>query len=366
MRVLFLDQFSDMGGAQRGLLELMPAVEREGGEPHFALPGDGLLVHLLRRRGICVHPLSVGTYSLGRKGLADGIRFLADLVVVTSEIRDLVRRLEPSVVYVNGPRLMPAVARVRVSVPVIFHTHSHVGLRNGKGLVSAALRSTNATILAATRSAALQWKRPARVIHGGVDGPPPGFRRIPGKAGPRVGLIGRFHPGKCQKEFVEAAAELAADWPDIEFLLCGDAVFGDRTSERYKREVLAGAPPSVRFLGWREDVYEVLAALDLLVVPSRTEGGLPFVMLDAFAAGVPVLASPAGDIGEVIDDGQNGFLLRETKAPEIARQLRRLLRRKDQLAAAADRARRLWLERFTAERYRIEVWSAITFALAHH
>ena len=68
MRILFLDQFSELGGAQRCLLELFPVESRAGWEAHAALPGSGPLVRLLEQRSVPVHRLSLGNYALGRKG----------------------------------------------------------------------------------------------------------------------------------------------------------------------------------------------------------------------------------------------------------------------------------------------------------
>lgn len=359
MKILFLDQFSELGGAQRCLLELLPAAVRAGWETHVALPGAGPLVPLLQQRDVHVHALSLGSYSLGRKSLPDSFRLLSDLRTVTSEIRSLAARVEPDVVYVNGPRLMPAVARARLRPPVIFHSHSRVAPSNGSFLVASALRRTQATVIAATQFAARQWSQPARVVYGGVDGPRRNWKRLQPGAGPRIGLIGRFAPQKCQKEFVLAAAELEREWPDAEFFLCGDALFGDRRGRLYKQRVLSMAPASVRCLGWCDDVYEVLAKLDLLVAPSRTEGGVPLVILEAFAAGVPVLASPVGDTAEIIEEGISGFLLPSTAAPAIARRLRELIPQRGRLTDVAACGRRLWCERFTADRYRNEIWGII-------
>jgi glycosyltransferase involved in cell wall biosynthesis len=355
MRILFLDQFSELGGAQRCLLNLLPA----SCEVHAAAPGRGPLFQLLEQRAVTVHRLSLGDYSLGRKSLGDAIRFFRDLPVVEAEIRALVSRLRPDLLYVNGPRLMPAVARAAGGCAVLYHCHNLPTARSGRWLVARALDRTNATVIAASRYLARQWNGPARVIYGGVEGPPPGWSRAAETGPPRVGLIGRITPQKGQKEFVMAAAKLHKDWPDAEFLLCGDTLFGDPGAESYKEELLALAPACVRFLGWRDDIYEVLRTLDLLVLPSAAEGGIPMVILEAFAAGVPVLATPVGGVPEILSDGRNGFLLPSPSASVIERRLRKLLPRRELLAHTAESAHRLWREKFTAERYRNEVWETV-------
>jgi len=339
MKILFLDQFSELGGGQLCLLDLLP---RSGWEAHAAVPGEGPLVERLVRLGVVVHRLSLGSYTAGRKTVRDGMQFVFDRRVVAREIRELVERIAPDVVYVNGPRLMPL-----VEGPVVFHAHNRVIGVAGR-LVRRAVRRTGATVIAASR---FVWDGPgARVIYGGVAGTD---RQSPRQA---VGLIGRFSRQKGQKQFVQAAALLPPYWT---FVLCGDAQFGET---RYRDEVLAMAPPSVQHLSWRDDVYDVLAGLALLVVPSAGEGGVPRVILEAFAAGVPVLALHSGAIPEVVREAENGFLLRSAAPEEIARRLRELVPQRDRLAAVAARARMDWQERFTVERYRREVWEVVEAA----
>jgi len=359
MTILFLDQFDEVGGAQRSLLELAPALREAGAETHAGLPGDGPFAKRLRARGAHVHSIPLRPYSAGHKSLRDAAQFLADLWPLAKRIRELAEELNAAVVYVNGPRLMPAAALARVPQPVIFHAHSELSALNGRHLAAAAVLARRASVIAATQRVAKQWGERARVVYGGVEGPPAGWRRAPKAASPRIGLIGRFEPGKGQREFVLAAAALAAGLPEAEFWLCGDARAGDAAAQRYKDKVVALSPSQVKHLGWQDDVYEVLAHLDLLVVPSVSEGGIPYVVLDAFAARVPVLATPAGDLEQVIENGVNGFLLRSASPREIARRLRELLDEPGRLETAATNAHSLWRRRFTAARFRREIWKTI-------
>lgn len=368
-RILFLDQFSEIGGAQRCLLELLPSAADGGFDAHLAVPGDGALARRLTARGITVHDLPLGNYGLGRKSIGETMRYLLERRPLSATIQGLLAREKIEAVYVNGPRLMPVLSKARSCLPVIFHTHNRVSALNGRALVARALRRTNASVIAASRYLAQQWRQPSRVVYGGVEGPPDGWLRRPAGGGPRVGvagggprigLVGRFALSKGQREFVLAAASL--DRPGAEFYLCGDPLFGDRDGLRYKQEVLRLAPPSVRYLGWTEDVYDVMAGLDLLVLPSAQEGGLPNVVLEAFASGVAVLATPVGGLPEILVDGENGFLLPSPDPEMIARRLGEILAAPERIAAVASRARAQWRERFTADRFRSEIWSAVASA----
>jgi glycosyltransferase involved in cell wall biosynthesis len=357
MTVLFLDQFSELGGAQLCLLDLLRGVRSRGWNASVAVPGNGALRRRIEELGIPVHSLDLSAYSLGQKRPRDVARFLCDQPKLIFAIRRLVTSTAASVVYVNGPRVLPAVSAAHTAVPVLFHSHNRISPGAGRMLVQLGIRATRATVAAASRFAAAQWGQ-AHVVYGGVEGPAT-ILPTPARARPRVGMIGRFTPQKRQLEFCTAAAELARRGADIEFVLCGDAVFGDPASHAYKEEVLRTSPSSLHYIGWSDSIYEVLREIDLLVMPSTDEGGISRVVLEAFAAGVPVMACGTGAVAEAIEDGVTGFLLRSPEPADIAYGVRELLGNRDRMAAVAKDARELWRKRFTAERFRSEMLEVI-------
>ena len=112
---------------------------------------------------------------------------------------------------------------------------------------------------------------------------------------------------------------------------------------------LVGLP--VEFLGWREDVAPVFAAVDLLVVPSQEEG-MGRVIVEAFSAGVPVVAFPTGGIPEVVVDGETGFLTERTSAEALAARIREVIASDpDALRRVAANARKAWERSYTLARY---------------
>jgi hypothetical protein len=104
MTILFLDQFSELGGAQLNLLALLPAITRKGWNLHAVLPGDERFARILTANGIPVHNLSLADYSLGRKGIRDGLRFAAGIRSLRDRLRQLSTEVKPDLIYVNGPR----------------------------------------------------------------------------------------------------------------------------------------------------------------------------------------------------------------------------------------------------------------------
>src|SRR5215471_2980159 len=108
MNILFLDQYSDLGGAQRCLLELLTAVEERGWQAHVAAPGDGALRARSIALGAVYHSIRSGPYHSGGKSIGDLVRFAGELPRLAREIASLAAECQANILYVNGPRLVPA------------------------------------------------------------------------------------------------------------------------------------------------------------------------------------------------------------------------------------------------------------------
>jgi glycosyltransferase involved in cell wall biosynthesis len=348
MDVLFLDQFSELGGAQKCMLDLLPEIERLGWRASAALPGDGPLVKLLRARNVAVHKIPCGPYRSGSKSISDMLRFTRDL----RRQVNLLRPLNFDLLYVNGPRLLGGAAIAFGNrTPVLFHAHSRIPTGPESWLVGWSVRKMNATVVACARDVAPHIRSDKlRVIANGT--PDLGFdkRRSDGW---RIGIIGRISPEKGQVEFLRAAAVLAREFKDARFVICGAPI---SLQDNYFRmvEKYADFLP-VDLLGWRDDIGAVLAELDLLVIASKAEG-MPRVMLEAFSAGVPVVAFPVGGIPEVITDGETGFLVRERTPEALAACIREIINRgHGPLTRLAGDARCLWERAYAVEVYRKNV-----------
>jgi glycosyltransferase involved in cell wall biosynthesis len=339
MNILLLDQYSDPGGAQQVLVELLPAIRERGWRVVVGLPGSGKLVGAIRALGMEVERIDCG-------------RSVVQIPLLSSQIRKLARGIDADLVYVNGPRLLPAAALAGLRCPVLFHSHSWLPAGMARTAAGIALRRMDAQVVANCDFVASQWRRfvsaeRIAVVMNGVAGPaqmPP-----PKAAGtPRVGCIGRIGPEKGQREFVEAAARIHELRPDCRFSIYGEALFGSPQAQGYAEEVrraAAGLP--IEFRGWAPNVYHALAELDLLLVPSVGPEATTRVILEAFAAGVPVIAFSSGGIAEVVDDGVTGVLTRSVE--EMASAAVALLAHTDNRMAQA--ARSAWQSRFTIEKF---------------
>jgi len=368
MNILCLDQFSELGGAQRCLLDLMPAFASRGWNVHLAAPGDGQLMERAAALHATVDHIPCGPYSSGKKTPRDMLRFAAELPYLAGEIRRLARRYDVQLIYVNGPRLLPAVALgARKGPPVLFHAHS---LLDGRPLRLAgrSLDRARAAMVASCRFVAVpllpySGERGIRIVYNGV-------RRIctptraptPGEF--HIGVIGRISPEKGQADFLRAVRILNSAAPRCRFLICGAPLFSDQAALRYQAslEALAEGLP-VEFAGWTEDIDRVLGTLDLLVIPSAAVDATPRVILEAFAAGVPVVAFASGGIPEIVEHGVTGFLVEERSPKALALSMLDALESAGRRCEVAQRARAKARREFSMERYQKQMVVAIEAAV---
>ena len=157
-----------------------------------------------------------------------------------------------------------------------------------------------------------------------------------------VGFVGVFRPEKGIEYFLEMAAILSQRHPDVRFLAVGgESAVQDvgwlEKMRAHAREL--GIADVVRFTGSRDDIPDIMASLDVLVVPSLNEG-FGRVIIEAGAAGVPVVGADAAAIPEVIDVGVTGFLVPPRDPVSMADTVDRVLtdepwRRQVRMAAPA-------------------------------
>jgi glycosyltransferase involved in cell wall biosynthesis len=154
-----------------------------------------------------------------------------------------------------------------------------------------------------------------RVLRSGVDASlyeaPEGARaRVRERLGATpqevvVGSIANFKPQKSPLDFIEAARRARLREPRLRFFIAGDGILRPAVERAIAAADLGGV---VHLLGWRDDVPELLAAMDIFLLTSVFEG-LPRVVLQAMAASVPVVATDTGGVGEIVVDGDTGRMV---------------------------------------------------------
>ena len=145
-----------------------------------------------------------------------------------------------------------------------------------------------------------------------------------------IAMIAQFIPRKGHRLLVEAARQILVSWPDARFLLFGKGPLEKEIRRLCKHSRIAD---KVIFGGFRDDLERILPCLDLLVHPAEMEG-LGVSLLQAAAAGIPIIASRVGGIPEIVHDGLNGYLVEAGDVGGMAGRVTKIL-------AEPEKARRL-------------------------
>ncbi len=138
-----------------------------------------------------------------------------------------------------------------------------------------------------------------------------------------IGYLGRFSEEKGVLNLIQAAKIISQDRNDIQFVLTGDGPLKERMQQYIDENNLNSIVILKEWIN-HEDISLFLKSIKLLLIPSFTEG-LPNVLLESMAAGVPVLATPVGAIPDIIIDEYNGFIMENNNPPCISKNIRRAI-----------------------------------------
>jgi glycosyltransferase involved in cell wall biosynthesis len=364
--VLYVSHTAELGGGEYSLLLLLERLDRDRFRPHVALPGPGPLTSRLEERDVAwspapllrfertANPIRLGRYVLAWRRAARVLSRLAeqvgaDLVHANSTTAHLFAAAEPA----------------RSGVPSIWHVRDFS--LTGISPVDRALVRRAAAIIAI--SGPIRDGVPAVagaadktvVIHNGVDinrfrsGDGTAVRRELGldAATPLAGIVGQVVPWKGHARFLDAAARAAEPLPRARFLVVGDNRFGDfpgLLDELEARSRELGLGDRVAFTGWRDDVVEVMNALDVLVLASENE---PFgrVVIEAMACGTPIVSFRCGGPVEIIEHGRTGLLVEPFDTDAMAKAMTELLSDPARAAEMGRAGREVVEQRFSADAY---------------
>ncbi len=161
---------------------------------------------------------------------------------------------------------------------------------------------------------------------------------------PAIGTVGRLEARKGTRTLIEALARLDGAIGDAHLVVAGDGPLRDELAGLATR---LGVADRVRLLGNRDDVRDLLAALDVFALPSLTEG-MSNALLEAMAMALPLVATAVGGNPEVVTDAEHGLLVPPGDPEPLARAIARLLANRDDGARMGAAARRRVEERYGA------------------
>jgi glycosyltransferase involved in cell wall biosynthesis len=362
LNVAFIDHTAVLGGGEIALCNLIEHLDREQWKPLVILGSDGPLVDRLRKASVEVevHPLApvLTTIRQDRIERRSILSIMRTIAAAGSIIR-LARRLKKArvkVIHANSLRacVIAGLAGRLTGIPVIWQIHSVVAepmmTATAVRFVRVLARWLPDRIICNSKATAACFpglEARIRIIPCGSDPHRYSPNGTNGWAS-RVGMIARISPLKGQHIFIEAAAQVGAHHPAAEFVLAGIPLFVEEAYAKEIEEEARNSPRSdhIRFLGFVDDVPALLRELDIVVQPSIYPEGLGQSVLEAMMAGKPVIASAAGGLRELIDDGQTGRLVAPGDPAALGSAINDLLANPAQAIEMGHRARERVLERY--------------------
>jgi glycosyltransferase involved in cell wall biosynthesis len=345
--ILYVITRSEHGGAQIHVRDLVAGF-KDRFNIHVAVGDQGFLTRGVSRLGATVHQVT---------NLTQPINPLKDILAVR-ELIMLMRRIRPQLVHTHSTKagLVGRLAARSVGIPVVFTAHGWAfsdGVpvhRKILGVLAERVATRWATQVITVsqydrllaQRYKLKYDNNFHVIHNGI--PSILGQTYNGETSIiQLVMVARF---TNQKDHAIVLQALQGIEHNVQICLVGDGPTRPRI-ERLAEQL--GISDRVKFVGWRDDVHEILASANIYVLASNWEG-LPICLLEAMRAGLPIVTSDVGGVREVIVDGETGFLVDRGDVAMLRDRLQRLLSDPELRNKMGKAGRKRYLEHFTVER----------------
>lgn len=326
MNILFLHSSSGLYGGSKIMLETIQLLKQDFGKVIVCLPEEGDLRKALEDAGaeVIVMPLGI----LRRKyfnplGLINRLYYL---LKAAFKIRSLVKQHKIDIVYSNTTAVLAgAIATRFVKVKHLLHIHEIIEEpKFFANFIAKVIKKGSDKSIVVSNAVKQHWDGVyggddgiIKVVHNGIIGDAFG-------AGIRhkvrdeikiddsvllVGMIGRVHYWKGQSYYLDLVKEISDRHDNVKFLMVGDAYPGyeylyDEINEKIAKYGLEEKVIQMRF---RRDIPDIMAALDIFILPSILPDPFPTVILESMHASTPIVATAQGGAMEMIDPGVTGY-----------------------------------------------------------
>jgi glycosyltransferase involved in cell wall biosynthesis len=286
-------------------------------------------------------------------------------------LAQIARKERVSLIYSNTSAVLigPMVAR-RLKIPHIWHIHEIIpGSKTFNKLILLMMKMSRGRVIAVSNAVMNHWRNQDEqasidVIYNGMDYSP----FLDSKANPRqqlglpanmliVGMVGRINLVKGQPFFLDIAEKLLSAGIMAKFIMAGDPYPGTEHLEEQLNERISSSEllrNNVINLGYRSDVHNVIHAMDVYVLPSVMPDSLPTTILEAMAAGKPVVATKSGGASEMVIDAKTGYLIEVGDSVDAAQRIATLLESDHLRKEFGVSGRERVLTQFSIEKYRTE------------
>jgi glycosyltransferase involved in cell wall biosynthesis len=378
--VVFVESAAAMGGVQFSTLYLAQNLDPTQWKPIVVCPEEGDLTRACRGSGVEVRVLYQPrlwstSVRIGAGRLPNPAAWMWDAWLIWRAARRLARFLDqcsPDLVITKGlsAHFLGGLAARKLRICCVWHVQDFISerilgiYRRAFGL---AARWFPNRIIVDGKSIEAQLPRSLRpritVVHNGVDTnvfcpglDGAGVRQELGIPNDHlvVGHVGRITPWKGQNYLIEAFAQIAREHPKVSVLLAGSPVFDN---DSYQRRLLKlveqfGLQDRIKFAGYRHDLPNVLAAMDVFAFTSIEKDTSPLALLSGMATGLPIIAFDIAGVRELMASENEILLVAVEDVNELSHALSGLLSNERRRRALAVAARKQATIEFSLEKYR--------------
>jgi len=346
--ILFFHAGAEMYGADKILLELLGGLDKQKIRPVVVLPNSGPLVHEIEKLGIEIHVFELGVLRRKYFNPTGILNRGFHILLALARIYNLHRRHKFSCIHTNTSAVLTGgLAAKALGVPHVFHIHEITTTPRAMWKFLSFLIPRFSEKVVAVSHAVKEHlvagnrlnREKAVVIYNGITTTPydngngMSVREEYGISDSEalIGMVGRVNRWKGQHVFLDVAKALLPTSGDAKFLLVGGTFEGEEHlfSDLEKRIATDGLTGSVFISEFRDDIPDVMDALDIFVLPSIDPDPLPTVVLEAMCSGKPVVSFAHGGATEMVKDGETGMLVPVLDTKAMAAMIETLIKNRE-------------------------------------
>jgi glycosyltransferase involved in cell wall biosynthesis len=323
-KVLVIYGSSDLYGASKNLIRSLEGFKRMGWKSISVLPHEGPLVEIMENLGFEVILMEHGVLRRQNLNPIGLLTLFGQIFSSFFKLSALIKKEKISLIYTNSnANSIGGLLKLRHGIPHIWHIHEIIERPKWfKYLLERYIKSTEDRVICVSKAVINNFSgikaEKLKLLYNGIGTQPYAKADYDLKSEigiPEtqllIGMVARVNLWKGQFYFLEIASLLKKKFPNLHFVMAGDAFPGYEYLYDEVRDLTQklGLEDSVTNLGFRLDIPEILSGLDIFVLPSILPDPLPTTVLEGMAAAKPVIATRHGGAAEMVIAGETGFLI---------------------------------------------------------
>ncbi|WP_195335661.1 glycosyltransferase family 4 protein [Paraclostridium bifermentans] len=357
--ILFLHSSSDLYGSDRSLLNLVKNLDKEKFKISVVLPCEGPLVEEIKKIqnvNVIIKEIAVlRRKNLSIKGIINYI--YASLNSMKFLIK-IVKNNNIDIIYTNTSVVFSGgiIAKL-LRKKSVWHVREIITNGFERKIVSFIVNKFSDVIIAnskATGDSITKSKKKLKIVYNAIESNGDSVKpQIDNKDVVTIGMAGRINRWKGQKLFVDSAVDVLQKFENVNFLIAGDVYKGEEHILCELKEYIRskGIENKIEFLGQVNDMNRFYKSLDIFILPSTQPEPFGLVVIEAMDNELPVIATNHGGPTEIIDNGENGYLVDYKNSAEMSSRMLELVANKNLRKHIGLKAKQKRNDTFTITKY---------------